>query len=35
MFTNGNWSSVKTLALSDKLSHDSAVTALQKLITAQ
>ncbi len=35
MFANGTWSSVKTLALSDKLSHDSAVTALQKLITAQ
>lgn len=35
MFTNGNWSSVRTLSLTDKFSHDSAVTALQKLITAQ
>lgn len=35
MYTNGNWSSVRTLPLSDKLSHDSAVSVLQKLITAQ
>lgn len=35
MFSNGNWSSVHTLTLSDRLSHDSAVTALQKLLTAQ
>ncbi|HEX7191921.1 MAG TPA: hypothetical protein VF381_10170 [Thermoanaerobaculia bacterium] len=35
LFANGNWSTVRTLALSDKLSHDSAVAALQKLITAQ
>jgi hypothetical protein len=35
LFTNGNWSSLRTLSLSDRLSHDSAVAALQKLITAQ
>ena len=35
LFTNGTWSGVRTLTLSDKLSHDSAVAALQKLITAQ
>ncbi|HEX3583825.1 MAG TPA: hypothetical protein VH087_18815 [Thermoanaerobaculia bacterium] len=35
MFTNGNWSLVHTLTLGDRLSHDSAVTALQKLLTAQ
>jgi hypothetical protein len=35
LFTNGNWSEVRTLTLSDKFSHDSAVAALQKLITAQ
>ncbi|HEY2324125.1 MAG TPA: hypothetical protein VGJ82_14805, partial [Thermoanaerobaculia bacterium] len=35
MYTNGNWSTVRTLALSDKLSHDSAVSVLQKLLTAQ
>jgi len=35
MYTAGMWSPVRTLALSDKLTHDSAVGALQKLITAQ
>ncbi|HEV8436214.1 MAG TPA: hypothetical protein VGR95_22585 [Thermoanaerobaculia bacterium] len=35
LFANGNWSEVRTLTLSDKFSHDSAVAALQKLITAQ
>ncbi|HEX3111096.1 MAG TPA: hypothetical protein VHU41_18485 [Thermoanaerobaculia bacterium] len=35
LFSNGNWSEVRTLTLSDKFSHDSAVAALQKLITAQ
>jgi hypothetical protein len=35
LFTNGAWSTVRSLALTDKLSHDSAVAALQKLITAQ
>lgn len=35
MYTNGNWSAVRTLSLGDKLSHDSAVAALQRLITAQ
>ena len=35
MYTSGNWSAVRTLPLSDKLSHDSAVSVLQKLITAQ
>ncbi len=35
LYTNGTWSGVRTLTLSDKLSHDSAVAALQKLITAQ
>ena len=35
LYTNGNWSELRTLTLNDKLSHDSAVAALQKLITAQ
>jgi hypothetical protein len=35
MYTNGAWSPVRTLTLTDKFSHDSAVAALQKLITAQ
>jgi hypothetical protein len=35
MYANGNWSAVRTLTLSEKFSHDSAVAALQKLITAQ
>jgi hypothetical protein len=35
MYANGTWSSVRTLTLNDKFSHDSAVAALQKLITAQ
>lgn len=35
MYTNGAWSAVRTLALTDKFAHDAAVAALQKLITAQ
>ena len=35
LYTNSAWSTVRTLTLSDKLSHDSAVAALQKLVTAQ
>lgn len=35
VFAAGTWSPVRTLPLSDKLSHDSAVGALQRLITAQ
>jgi hypothetical protein len=35
VYGNGAWSPVRTLTLNDKLSHDSAVAALQKLITAQ
>lgn len=34
-FRNGAWSPMRTLVLSDKLSHDAAVSALQRLITAQ
>ena len=34
-FRNGAWSPVRSLTLSDKLSHDAAVSALQRLITAQ
>jgi hypothetical protein len=35
LYTNGAWSTIRTLALNEKLSRDSAVTALHKLITAQ
>jgi hypothetical protein len=35
LYTNGAWSTVRSLSLNEKLSRDSAVTALQKLITAQ
>jgi hypothetical protein len=35
VYTNSAWSAVRTLTLGDKLSHDSAVAALQKLVTAQ
>jgi hypothetical protein len=35
VYAAGSWAPVRTLSLSDKLSHDSAVGALQKLITAQ
>jgi hypothetical protein len=34
-FRNGTWSPVRSIALTDKLSHDAAVSALQRLITAQ
>ena len=35
LYTSGAWSTVRTLALNDKVTRDSAVAALQRLITAQ
>ncbi|HKB78584.1 MAG TPA: hypothetical protein VKH35_02605 [Thermoanaerobaculia bacterium] len=35
MYTGGKWSTVKTLALNDKLSADAAVAALQRMMTTQ
>ena len=33
MYSGGNWSSVKSVALSDKLSADAAVAALIKMMS--
>ena len=33
MFSAGSWSSVKTVALSDKLTADAAVAALSRMIS--
>src|SRR5258707_2069662 len=35
MYASGTWSSVKTVALSDKLSAEAAVTALTRMLTSQ